>query len=122
VGRRTSELSILLTGDDQITELNERYLKRAGATNVLSFGMNEKSPDGVELLGDIVVSVDTAKKQAETRGVDLIDEIMILIVHGLLHLLGHIHDPHEGASRDDMVKMELEEKRLLSLIGIIIED
>ena len=115
-----AELSILLTDDKTISSLNERYLNKKGPTNVISFGQGEPFPDNtnIDILGDIAVSVDTADRQAWTRGVSLTDEILILIVHGLLHLLGHIHDPKEGASPKDESLMEAEEARLLSLIGI----
>ncbi len=115
-----AELSILLTDDKTISSLNERYLNKKGPTNVISFGQGEPFPDSanIDILGDIVVSVDTAERQATTRGVSITDEILILIVHGLLHLLGHIHDPNEGASLKDESLMQAEEARLLSLIGI----
>ncbi len=120
LGRGNAELSILLTDDEAISSLNERYLNKHGPTNVISFGQGEPFPDGanIDILGDIVVSVDTAGRQAATRGVSLTDEILILIVHGLLHLLGYIHDPKEGASPKDEELMQAEETRLLSLIGV----
>ncbi|MBN1572993.1 MAG: rRNA maturation RNase YbeY [Deltaproteobacteria bacterium] len=122
-GRDKAELSILLTDDETISSLNERYLNRKGATNVLSFGQGEPQTEGTKdlppyILGDIVVSVDTAERQAKTRGVGLTEEIIILTVHGLLHLLGYVHDPREGASTEDELLMLKEEARLLSLIGI----
>ena len=120
LGRGNAELSILLTDDETIASLNERYLNKKGPTNVISFGQGEPFPDNtnIDILGDIAVSVDTAERQATTRGVSLTEEILILIVHGLLHLLGHIHDPKEGASPKDESLMQAEETRLLSLIGV----
>ncbi len=122
-GRDNAELSILLTDDETISSLNERYLNRKGPTNVLSFGQGEAPPECTEaklpdILGDIVISVETAERQAKTRGVGLTEEIMILTVHGILHLLGYVHDPGEGASTEDESLMLEEEARLLSLIGI----
>lgn len=124
LGRDRAELSILLTDDETISSLNERYLKRKGPTNVLSFGQGGPPSEGADaalpdILGDIVISVDTAERQAETRGVGLTEEILILTVHGLLHLLGHVHDPGEGASMEDESLMMEEEARLLSLIGVL---
>lgn len=120
LGRGNAELSILITDDETIASLNERYLNKKGPTNVISFGQGEPFPDSanIDILGDIAVSVDTAERQATTRGVSLTDEILILIVHGLLHLLGHIHDPKEGASPKDESLMQAEETRLLSLIEV----
>jgi rRNA maturation RNase YbeY len=78
-------------------------------------------PVGPDVLGDIAVNIDAAVRQSEIRGVPLADEIVILCVHGLLHLLGHVHDPREGATDHERNLMEQEERRLLSSIGIVIE-
>jgi len=121
LGRGGSELSILLTDDLGISILNDRYLKRSGPTNVISFGVGESFSPGPDILGDVAVNVQAAERQAEVRGVGINDEIMILIVHGLLHLVGHIHDPDEGASSKDAKTMEQEEQKLLSAIGIDVD-
>ena len=118
LGRGDGELSILLADDDVIARLNREYLGRSGPTNVLSFASGENPPTGLDILGDIVISYDTAARQADDRGVSLLDEMTILLVHGLLHLLGYIHDEREGASNEDRTLMELEETRLLDLYGI----
>jgi rRNA maturation RNase YbeY len=121
LGRGDSELSILFTDDLGISILNERYLNRSGTTNVISFGAGESFSPGPDILGDVAVNTDAAQRQARVRGVGINDEIMILIVHGLLHLLGHVHDPDEGASPKDAMVMEGEERKLLSVIGIDID-
>ena len=118
MGRGGSELSILITDDIGISILNERYLNRSGSTNVISFGVGESFSSGPDILGDVAVNAQAAEKQAEVRGVGINEEILILIAHGLLHLLGHIHDPNEGASPEDAKIIEWEEKKLLSAIGI----
>lgn len=118
LGRGDGELSILLADDDAIARLNREYLGRSGPTNVLSFASGGGPPIGLDILGDIAISCDTAARQADDRGVSLLDEVTILLVHGLLHLLGHIHDPREGASDEDRRLMESEEVRLLDLFGI----
>jgi len=118
LGRGDGELSILLADDDVIARLNREYLGRSGPTNVLSFSSGENPPTGLDILGDIVISYDTAARQADDRGVSLLDEMTILLVHGLLHLLGYIHDAREGASNEDRTLMESEETRLLDLYGI----
>jgi probable rRNA maturation factor len=87
-----SELSILLTNDDQIAKLNHLYRKKKGPTDVLAFAQREGEPGGSRgLLGDVVVSVETARRQADGRGWDLVSELTMLVAHGLLHLLGWDH-------------------------------
>ncbi len=121
LGKGSSEVSILLTDDAGISDYNQRFLGRDGPTNVISFGVDGAFPVGPSVLGDIAVNIDAAVRQSEIRGVSLTDEIVILCVHGLLHLLGHIHDPREDASDQQRLAMEREERRLLLSIGIVIE-
>jgi rRNA maturation RNase YbeY len=121
LGRSEGELSILLTDDAGITRYNERFLGRSGPTNVISFGVSDPFPAGPDVLGDIAINVDAAQRQSEVRGVSLTDEVVILAVHGLAHLLGFAHDPAEGATESDASSMEAEEKRLLSHVGIAID-
>ena len=116
MGCNQSELSILITGDDQIHELNREYLNRDKPTNVLSFPMTAE-PGGIEtgMLGDIVISVDTAKREADEMGITLHERIYELLIHGLLHLMGY---DHEISKKDEKI-MQKEEKRLL---GLLMED
>ncbi len=93
------ELSVLLTDDDQIQELNRFYRKKDRPTDVLAFAMNEGKPmpnirgaEAPRLLGDVIVSVDTARAQAKAHGRDVLEEVTMLLAHGLLHLLGWDHD------------------------------
>ncbi len=113
MGCKQSELSILITGDDQIHELNRQYLNRDKPTNVLSFPMSA-DPDEIEtgMLGDIVISVDTAKREASEMGITLHQRICELLIHGLLHLMGY---DHEISEKDEKI-MQKEEKRLLSML------
>lgn len=108
------ELSILLTDDEQIARLNERYLGRKGPTNVLAFPMSGWLTPKIEssMLGDVVISVETARREANELGEPLGYTIDRLLIHGLLHLLGY---DHEG-SIVDAKDMEKQEKRLMSLI------
>lgn len=94
-----AELSVLLTTDDQIQELNRLYRKKDRPTDVLAFAMNEGKPmpniraaRAPRLLGDVIVSIDTARAQAKHAGRDVLDEVTMLLAHGLLHLLGWDHD------------------------------
>ncbi len=87
------ELSLLITTDEQIAELNQSYLGHIGPTNVLSFSQQEG--DGAidnGLLGDVVVSADTAIREARAAGIDEYEHLLRLILHGCLHLLGHHHE------------------------------
>jgi len=88
-----SELSILLTGDDEIHQLNKIYRQRDRPTDVLSFSQREGEFPGPEaVLGDVVISIETADRQAAERGHTLRAEILELLAHGLLHLLGFDHE------------------------------
>ncbi|KAH1094495.1 hypothetical protein AAZX31_14G129600 [Glycine max] len=104
------ELSVLLCNDEFIRKLNKEWRNEDRATDVLSMSQHVpglKIP--ILMLGDVVISVETAARQAEERGHTLLDEIRILMVHGLLHLLGFDHEISEEAE----VEMEREEEILL---------
>jgi probable rRNA maturation factor len=108
-----SELSIALVDDATIADLNERYRGVPRATDVLAFPLREGDDDGCSgnLLGDVVISVETARRQARRahRGLDAV--VARLLVHGTLHLLGHDHE-RAGEAR----RMRAEERRLLGAI------
>jgi rRNA maturation RNase YbeY len=109
-----AELSVLLTGDAAVSDLNLRYLGRKGPTNVLAFPMSEGPPcEGTLMLGDVVVSVDTAMAESLQSGEPLERTIFRLLIHGILHLLGHDHEKSLKEAR----RMAKEEKRLLALIS-----
>ena len=92
-GISDSELSLLLTDDNRMADLNRTYRNTPSTTDVLSFPLgNSDSPVFGNLLGDVVVSVPMAQRQAAEAGVALDDEIETLAFHGLLHLLGRDHD------------------------------
>jgi probable rRNA maturation factor len=109
------ELSILLADDPKISELNQAYRGKAGPTNVLAFPMTEET--GLDLasgmLGDIVISVDSAARDAKETGEELERAVYRLLIHGILHLLGFDHE----LSTEDALRMEEEQERLLKLIG-----
>jgi probable rRNA maturation factor len=108
------ELSILLTDDSKIAELNQAYRGKAGPTNVLAFPMTEETDLAVAsgMLGDIVISVDSAVREAEATGEPLENTVYRLLVHGLLHLLGFDHELSSQEAR----RMEREQERLLRVI------
>ncbi len=104
-----AELSIALVDDEAIAELNEQYRGRTGPTDVLSFSLLE----GVHadhrggMLGDVIVSLETAAVQARRGRRSLDDEVLRLLIHGTLHLVGHDHEEDDEARR-----MRAEERRV----------
>ena len=111
-----AELSILLTTDHEIQQLNSQYRGKDSATDVLSFPMNEQlvAKDAVRQLGDVVISLETAEKQAKELGVFLEQEVLRLLIHGLLHLLGY---DHENVSDDEAKRMQDKEAELYKLVS-----
>ncbi|KAL2544813.1 haloacid dehalogenase-like hydrolase family protein [Forsythia ovata] len=113
-GFESVELSVLLCNDGFIRKLNREWRDEDHATDVLS--MSQHIPElklPILMLGDIVISVETAARQAEERGHTILDEIRILVVHGLLHLLGFDHELSDEAEEE----MEKEEELLLKSLG-----
>jgi len=104
------EISLLFVDDDEIREINRSYLDRDYATNVISFSLLEGEFSGInpDLLGDIVISVDTALRDAEKGGIPLEDELDFLLIHGLLHILGYDHENDNTEERERMNKKEQE--------------
>ncbi len=93
LGLEAHELSIVLASDDVIRALNRDYRRLDAATDVLAFAMREGAAAAVSplVLGDVVISLHTARRQARSRGVALLDEVTTLLAHGLLHLVGFDH-------------------------------
>ena len=115
------EVSITLTDDARIHELNRQYRGVDRPTDVLSFAFSESEEpkidygdeEHVDQLGDIVVSVERAWEQANEYGHSFKREMIFLIVHGMLHLLGYDH-----IDEDERREMETEQKFLMSELGI----
>jgi probable rRNA maturation factor len=93
LGLERAELSILLCDDETIHALNRSFRKKDRATDVLAFAMREGEGGalGEDVLGDVVISLDTARAQARRAKRPVIDEVTMLLAHGLLHLLGFDH-------------------------------
>ncbi len=110
-----SILSVVLTDDAGIAVLNQKYLGRPGPTNVLAFAQAEG--EGAQLsrglLGDVVVSYQTAMREAAENGLESGEHLMRLLVHGLLHLLGYDHTKDPGQAR----RMEELTEELLAQSG-----
>jgi len=108
------EISILIVDDPKIEKLNRKYLNRPGPTNVIAFPMREGefSHLSPQLLGDVVISTDTAAKEAQNSGMSMEQRFRELLVHGILHLFGYDHEDSEQNAR----KMEKKSQELLDLI------
>lgn len=90
------EVSITLTDNDKIRELNKNWRNKDKETDVLSFPINEKPLRyRYTVLGDVVISIPFAKRQAEEIGYSYKEEILRLLIHGILHLLGYDHEKDE---------------------------
>ena len=109
---KEKELSILLVNDRKIKNLNQLFRNKNTSTDVLSFPQTEEK-EGLDsiLLGDVVVSLETAKRQAKEHGLTLEEEVVLLITHGLLHLLGYDHE----ISRKEEKRMQKKTLELFQL-------
>ena len=118
-GVPTAEVSITLTDNAYIHELNRQYRNIDRPTDVLSFALNESEEPDIEngpdinVLGDIILSVERAEEQAADYGHSLRREIAFLTVHGMLHLLGYDH-----MEEADRLEMEKEQRYVMEQLGI----
>ncbi|MBW1723889.1 MAG: rRNA maturation RNase YbeY, partial [Deltaproteobacteria bacterium] len=89
-----AELSILIVDDPQIAVLNKQYLNRNGPTNVIAFPMRTGPFTNItpQLLGDVLISVETALREGNRVGISMEERFTQLLVHGILHLLGYDHE------------------------------
>ncbi|WP_196603363.1 rRNA maturation RNase YbeY [Pectinatus haikarae] len=116
---KNSEVSITLTDNKNIHALNKKYRNIDRPTDVLSFALNEGEEPNIEggapvnVLGDIIISVEKTAKQAEEYGHSVKREIAFLTVHGMLHLLGYDH-----IEENDRVEMRREEEFIMEKLGI----
>lgn len=115
LGYKGYELTVVLVDDREITRLNRQYFRRDRPTNVISFPMMDGTPVSVRarMLGDVVISAETAKRDAEEVGKKGEDEILFLLIHGILHLTGY---DHEGTKKERM-EMEAKEKDLFARLA-----
>jgi len=109
------ELSVVLCSDPHIRQLNRDHRGKDTPTDVLSFAMQEGEAllDDDPVLGDLVISIDTARRQASELGHSVDHELRVLLVHGLLHLLGYDHETGPA----DAAEMQAAEKKLLARLG-----
>ncbi len=112
-------LTIVLTSDAPLQQLNRTYLGVDAPTDVLSFPASETDPEtGAQYLGDILISIARAEAQAQAAGHPLVSEVQLLVVHGVLHLLGYDHGEAEEKSRMWAVQAEILESIGLANIEI----
>lgn len=118
-----AEVTLLFVDESEMAWYNERFLDRHGATDVLSFPVEELIPGVVPdtdpqgpplMLGDVVIAPAYVRRQAEEMGVTFEDEMALMVTHGILHLLGYDHTEDDEAAR-----METRERALLSIVGRI---
>jgi len=108
------DLSIVLTDDARLHQLNRDYLGIDAPTDVLSFPASESDPEtGARYLGDILISIPRAQEQATAAGHALESEVQLLVVHGALHLLGHDH-----AEAKEKKKMWKAQGEILESLGL----
>jgi len=101
------DLTVVISSDAQLLELNRQYLGIEAPTDVLSFQADELDPEtGRRYLGDVIISYPRAQAQAEVGGHAVLDELQLLVVHGVLHLLGHDHGAPEEKEKMWAVQAE----------------
>jgi probable rRNA maturation factor len=109
-----ADMTIVLTDDAQLHELNREFLGVDAPTDVLSFPASESDPEtGTPYLGDILISIPRATEQALAAGHSVEAEVQLLVVHGTLHLLGHDH-----AEAEEKARMWSEQAEVLSRLGL----
>ena len=111
-----AELSVVIDSDEKLRQLNRDFLGIDAPTDVLSFPSEEFDPDEqAEYIGDVVISFPRALTQAQAAGHAVVNEIQLLVVHGVLHLLGHDH-----AETQEKSKMWQAQSEILASLGVTI--
>lgn len=111
-----TELTVVLSDDQQLLELNLQFMGINSTTDVLSFTADEIDPETDSVyLGDVIISYERAQAQASVAGHSLEDELQLLVVHGILHLLGYDH-----ADTHDKAQMWAVQAEILHQLGIVL--
>ena len=115
MGYPDSELSLVITGDLGIRRVNRDYLGKDRPTNVISFAMSEGEYGGInpEVLGDVIISADTAAREALEGGIPFWSRLCFLLLHGILHITGY---DHERSGEEEARRMEAKEQELFALL------
>lgn len=109
---KNSSLTVLITNNKEITELNKKFKKTNKPTDVLSFHLRKEEQIKKKYLGDIVISIEQAKKQALKKHASIENELIMLLIHGYLHLLGYDHKHRKEAN----IMFSLQNKLLLEMM------
>lgn len=114
LGLPEAELSLMLVDDREMQELNRRFLGRDKPTNVLAFSMREGEFSSLHphLLGDLVISIETAKRQSKSSDLSEMEMLILLLIHGILHLIGYEHERGKKEARE----MAMKQKELFQMI------
>jgi probable rRNA maturation factor len=115
LGCPEGELSVSIVGDRAIRVINRDYLGRDKATNVISFAMQEGEFGYLhpQMLGDVVISVDTAAREAEDAEESFLSRLYFLLMHGILHITGY---DHERSGEAEAARMEAKEREIFALL------
>ncbi|WP_460597556.1 rRNA maturation RNase YbeY [Geomonas sp. Red276] len=115
MGCPEAELSVTVVGDRAIRVMNRDYLGRDKATNVISFAMQEGEFGAINpgVLGDVVISVDTAAREAEESGQSFLERFYFLLMHGILHITGY---DHERSGEAEAARMEAKEREIFAIL------
>ena len=117
-----TEVTLMLVTDEDMAGYNERFMDRTGPTDVLAFPLETfeagsapewRTGDPPVTLGDVIIAPDYVGRQAREHGNEFTDEISLMVVHGILHLMGWDH-----GEDDDAERMEARERELLALVGV----
>jgi len=108
LGHEDAEIHLVLTSDQTLRELNRRFLGIDRATDVLSFPDGDDLPSGRTFMGEILISLDSARRQAEHLGHDEIRELCELALHGTLHLMGYDHERDNGKMNEIELRLRQE--------------
>ncbi len=116
-----TELSVSIVGDRSIRIINREYLDKDRPTNVISFSLQEGDCGGINphALGDVIISADTAAREAEMGGVEFFERLSFLLLHGILHLCGYDHERSGEAEAQKMMRKEQWLFRILKKEGLI---
>ncbi|MDD2898145.1 MAG: rRNA maturation RNase YbeY [Desulfuromonadaceae bacterium] len=111
----TTELSISVVGDRSIRIINREYLAKDRPTNVISFSLQEGDCGGINphALGDVLISADTAAREAVDGGIPFFERLSFLLMHGILHLCGY---DHERSGEAEAVRMQQKEQQLFKIL------
>ena len=106
-GHENFELTVGLIGNAEMRRLNAKFRNKDYPTDVLSFPAQQNLPGAIHLLGDVIISFDKAQQQAKERSRSLQEEVVTLLIHGVVHLLGY---DHERSEKDARIMGRLEKK------------